>query len=134
MSKYAGYTEAPLGSYGSLYNEVSSMDVSGRSSSTGNTIDFLLSINTEPTYREITKVETSIYRILEGVKRATGSEDLASYVNYTQKVINMTRSALWAIHALEIASGPIGWLYAGTTILATGMLMADTLSSMEAYR
>jgi hypothetical protein len=70
---------------------------------------------------DIRKLEVSMMRILSYIERLTpGNTNLANLINFIQHVITTIRTLQMAIHALEIASGPIGWLYAGTSIAAYG--------------
>lgn len=100
------------GSYGDLYNEVSSM---------GNTIEYTIAVNTEMTHSELRKLEASIMRILYLIRRVSGNDTLDNAIEQSQRLLIILRSVQIAIRAIEVASGPIGWLYAATSVIGVGL-------------
>jgi hypothetical protein len=84
-------------------------------------IQFNLTVSTELTYTEIRKLEIVLMRVLGYVEQLTGNKDLRKAINVIQSMIVAIRSLQMAIRVLEVASGPIGWAYAGTTMIAAGL-------------
>ncbi len=85
-----------------------------------NEIQYSLTVNTELTYNEIRKLETVLIRVLSYVERLAGNADLTKLINIIQATITAVRSLQMALRALELASGPIGWAYAATGVVAAG--------------
>jgi hypothetical protein len=98
---------------------------------TGTTeIEYLLTVNSEMTYNELRKLEMSLIRILSLVKRFCGDENVAKAIGLVEKLIMIIRMCQIAIHALEAAAGPIGWLYAITTAVGMGIAAATFASDL----
>jgi hypothetical protein len=83
-------------------------------------IQYVLTANTELAYSELRKLETVLIRITNYIERLTGSPELRKLLNFIQATITAVRSLQMALRALEVASGPIGWAYAATSVAATG--------------
>lgn len=93
-------------------------------------IQFALTVNTNQLSSDLSKVETSLMRILNVVKQLTGGNpDVQKAIQYIQSLITIAQAAQAAIRAVQIASGPVGWLYAGTSILAAGMTSYGAIQS-----
>ncbi len=84
-------------------------------------IQYSLTVNTEMTYSELRKLETVLMRVMGYVQRFSGNTDLNKFLEMIQKLIVTVRSLQMAIRALQLASGPIGWAYAATTIAGTAL-------------
>ena len=85
-------------------------------------IQYSLTVNTEMTYSEVRKLETVIVRVLGYIKEMSGGNpDLIKAIEVIQRTILALRSLQLAIRAVQLSSGPIGWIYAGTTIIAAGI-------------
>lgn len=93
-------------------------------------VDYLLTVNAEMGYTELRKLEMSLIRILSLVKRFCGDENVAKAIGTIEKLIMMIRMAQIAIRALEIAEGPIGWLYAITTAVGASISVATFASDL----
>jgi hypothetical protein len=94
-------------------------------------VSFLLSVNVnELSFSEVRKIEMSLFRILSYVRRFCGNESVANAIAKGEQLITLARHVQIALHALEIAEGPIGWLYALTTVIGTGLAASDLM--MEA--
>lgn len=89
-------------------------------------VDYLLTVNTGPSYNEIRRLEMSLMRLMSLVKQFSGNEDINQLIDYIQKAIMIVRSLQIALRALQAASGPIGWLYAATTLLGTGAMIGGS--------
>lgn len=85
---------------------------------TEQTVDYVLTVNTEMSYGELRKLEMSLMRIMYLVERFSGNQDLNKMLKYIQEAIVAMRSLQIAMRAVEMAEGPIGWLYAGVSIVA----------------
>ena len=85
-------------------------------------IQYSLTVNTELTYNELRKLETVVMRVLNYVERLSGGNpSLQKLINTIQSTIVAIRSLQIALRSLEMASGPIGWAYAATGIIAAGL-------------
>ena len=78
-------------------------------------------------YHDIRMVEMSVIRIGNDLEKMTGSREVKQVMNYLDRVIMKIRMVQIMLHALEIASGPIGWLYFGATALSTGMMIGEPI-------
>jgi hypothetical protein len=72
-------------------------------------------------YRDLKRLEISLLRIMRYVQDFSGNKDLNKALQLMEKAIIMAKTLQMVIRAVEMASGPIGWLYAGTTVIAAGM-------------
>ena len=90
-------------------------------------IQYILTINTEMTRRELARLEIVIMRVLGYIKQMTGSEDLAKFISIIQKTITAIRMLQISLYALEAASGPIGIAYAGLSMATTALTFSDIL-------
>ena len=88
-------------------------------------IQYNLSVSTELTYNEFRKLEIVLVRCLNFASRLTGDENLKKGIQVIEKTIMTLRTLQMAIRAVQAASGPIGWAYAATTVVATGFAMYD---------
>ncbi|MCJ7431099.1 hypothetical protein MUO83_07830 [Candidatus Bathyarchaeota archaeon] len=77
-------------------------------------------------YLEVRQVEMSLIRIGNLVSRMSGSPDVDNFIRKVNTAIMTVRALQIAMHALEVASGPIGWLYAATTIIGFGVMAGET--------
>lgn len=85
-------------------------------------IEYTLVVNTTQFNSDIRKVESSLMRILSYVSMLNnGDPHLQKLIENTQRTINLMRSLQLAIRAVQLASGPVGWLYAGTSIIGAGL-------------
>jgi hypothetical protein len=89
-------------------------------------VDYLLTVNASPSYNEIRKLEMSLIRVMSLIRRFSGNEDINQLIDYIQKAITIARSLQIALRALQAASGPIGWLYAATTVIGTGVMIGES--------
>lgn len=81
-------------------------------------------------YSDIKKLETSLIRISGYLIRLSGNESLTQTLRLIQDVIIALRSLQIAMRAVQAASGPVGWIYAATTVAAvgfTGLSMYETM-------
>jgi hypothetical protein len=87
-------------------------------------INYLLTINAEPTYSEMRKLEIILIRNLNYIRRLAGSEQLDKIIQKIQEVIMWMRIMEMAFRAFEMAAGPLGWAYAITSIIGAGFATA----------
>jgi len=87
----------------------------------GNEIQYTLTVLTKDIEENSRKLEISLMRIAGYLERMTGNASIRYFLNLVQSSIVAVRSLQIAIAALEAASGPVGWLYAGTTVVAAGL-------------
>jgi C4-type Zn-finger protein len=83
-------------------------------------------------YHEVRQVEIILMRTLTLIERATGSKEIQQAINKVQTLIMTIRMAQIAMHALEVASGPIGWAYAATTVISAAA-MATSLYEVNTH-
>ena len=93
-------------------------------------IDYLLSVNIEPSYTNLRRLELILYRNMNYLKRLTGREDVAGAVDTLQKLIMWLRMAQITLHAFQLAAGPIGWAYFATTAVGLAFTTGDMLLGM----
>jgi hypothetical protein len=93
-------------------------------------IEFSLALNAEMSYNELRKLETSLVRILSMVSRFTGGENITRAIRTVERMIMTLRTLQIAIRAVEMAAGPIGWLYAATTVAAAGFTVYDAMQGV----
>lgn len=84
-------------------------------------------------YSELRKLEISLFRILGYIRRLTGDENLSKAISHIQRLITIVRMLQVAIRALQVASGPIGWLYALTTVVGVGFAASDLGTELSGY-
>jgi hypothetical protein len=94
-------------------------------------IQLNLMLNTEMSYRDLRRLEISLLRIMRYVEQFSGNKDLNKTLQLMEKAIITARTLQIAIRAVEAASGPIGWLYAGTTVVAAGMSGMSLLENTQ---
>lgn len=90
-------------------------------------VSFSLEINVEPTYQELRRLETLLYRTLGLLRRAGLPEDIEKGIAFVQRLIATLNALRLAIIALQAASGPIGWGLAAVGIGAALFSYTDTL-------
>lgn len=76
------------------------------------------------TYTELRKLEISVIRILSLIRRFCGNENISKAIDYAERAIMTIRQLQMAMRALEMASGPIGWLYALVSVAGVGASVA----------
>jgi hypothetical protein len=93
-------------------------------------IDYLLTVNIEPSYTNLRRLELILYRNMNYLKRLTGREDVAGAVSMLQNLIMWLRMAQIALRAFQMASGPVGWAYFATTAIGLAFTTGDMLLGM----
>jgi len=86
-----------------------------------NEIQYSLTVNTELTYNQVRRLEIVLMRCLSYAEQLTGDPNLKRGIQIMQQAITTLRTLQIAMRAVQMASGPIGWAYAGTTIIAAGL-------------
>jgi hypothetical protein len=95
-------------------------------------IQYLLTVNTEHAQRDIRRLETSLMRIMNAIERLTpNNTELSKLITIAQNTITIMVALQNTIRATQLALGPIGWLYAGTSMLATGLTGYSLYESMR---
>lgn len=93
-------------------------------------VQYSLTINTELTYSEIRKIEIMLVRVLGYIRRLTGNESLNQAIIWIQRAITTMRTLQMMVHAMEIASGPIGWAYAAVSAIGAAFAVNDMMYDM----
>jgi hypothetical protein len=83
-------------------------------------IQYNLVVNSEMTNSELRKLEIVLVRCLNYASMLTGDPNLKKGIRIMEQAIVTLRSLQIALRAVQMASGPIGWAYAATTIAAAG--------------
>jgi hypothetical protein len=92
---------------------------------TDETVSFSLEINTEEAMVELRKVQTAIFRVLGLLRKHFGDDDFDAIMNNLMKLLTLVNQIRLAVIALEIASGPVGWLLAGVGALTVVSTASD---------
>jgi hypothetical protein len=94
-------------------------------------LQYTLTVNTELSRMEVRRLEAVLMRTLSYIEMFTGgNRDIAKAVQLAQGAIVTFRSLQMAIRAAEMAAGPIGWAYAGVSVVAAGMSGYSLYESM----
>ena len=95
------------------------------------TVSFSLEVNVKQAEEDVRRLQMILYRTLGLVRRASGNEDLNSFIASLQETIawaNRLRLALLALQAARMAAGdPLAW---ATAALAVGEIAMDTVDKM----
>lgn len=91
------------------------------------TVTFNLEINLAPTYSEIRKLEAVLFRCLSIVERLSGDEKIDALINKIQRAITIIRMFQVALHALQVVSGPVGWMFAITAGATAWITLNETI-------
>jgi hypothetical protein len=95
-------------------------------------MQYNLTINTEMSYNNLRKLETVLMRVFSYVERFTGGDpNIAKLINTIQAAIVALRTLQMAMRAVQAASGPIGWAYAATSMLAVGFAGVSMLDASQ---
>ena len=93
-------------------------------------IEYTLTVNTEMARSEMRKLETTIQRILGDIRRLSGgNESIDAVTMKLQEAVTAYRAWQLAITALNMATGPIGWVYAGTAVIGAAFATGSFLNS-----
>jgi len=90
-------------------------------------VTFNLELNVEQALSNLRRMETLLYRTMGLIGRMGLPENIDQAVAKIQQLIMTIRLLHSAIIALEAASGPIGWAFAGVGIATAGFSLADSL-------
>lgn len=93
------------------------------------TVSFSLEINVKPTYEDIRKVQTVVYRYISLMRRLGLPENVDDAIEKMQRLIMISNQLRLSFIALQAASGPVGWALAlaglAGTALTTGEFLYD---------
>ena len=81
-------------------------------------------------YHELRELETILMRTLTMLERSTGSKEVREAINALQRLISIVRMAQFTIHAFQVATGPIGWIFAISGAISTTITAADMVASI----
>ena len=99
------------------------------SSSDKTEIEYGLLINAENAYSDIRKIEIICMRLLSIIQKFTGGDpNFQNMINMIQKTIMWVRHLQMTIHAFEVATGPLGWIYAAITAASFAVTSSDMVS------
>lgn len=90
-------------------------------SATKTEIQFSFNLDIELSKSEIRKLGVSIMRILSYIEKLTGGDpNIQRAIRVMQQAITTAHTLQLAIRAVQLAAGPVGWLYAGVSIVGAG--------------
>jgi hypothetical protein len=93
-------------------------------------IQYNLTLNADMSFSEIRRLEIVLVRVMSYAQQLTGDPNLKKGIQTIQQAIMSLRMLQIAIRAVQMASGPIGWIYAGTSVLAAGISYGNLMSSI----
>lgn len=76
-------------------------------------VSFSLEINVEPTYENIRKLQTILYRTMGLLRRFGLPEEIDAQIMKIQRLIILLNQLRLTMIAVHTAAGPIGWALAG---------------------
>lgn len=86
---------------------------------------FSLALDIAPSYSELRKIEAIVMKVGQIIKRMGFGETVDQVIDGINKINMGVRLLQVTVHAFEIATGPIGWIYAGVTLVSTVMTLSD---------
>lgn len=89
--------------------------------------------NLQGNYRDVHMIEASITQIARMFERMTGSPQIKKAMDQLERFIMLVRIAQATWHAFQVASGPIGWLFFATGVVATGLMVGDTMVELSSH-
>ena len=88
-------------------------------------ITFAFNVDTEKLSGNIRKLEIIVLRVMSitrtALKMYGASEDTQKALENAQRLISASYALYAAIRLVQGAMGPIGWLYAGVSVVTAGM-------------
>lgn len=96
------------------------------------TVTFNLELNVEKAFSNARRLETLLYRTLGLLRRLGLPENIEQGIYRLQRMVMTIRLAHTALIALQAASGPIGWAFAGVGV-ATAAFSASELAMELGY-
>jgi hypothetical protein len=94
-------------------------------------IDYILNLQfgDNLSYGDLRKIEMSMIRIGNIIQKVFPDSQAAKIMEDVQKIINLARTAQIALRAMQMAEGPVGWIFAGTTVVAAAFSASDFMMS-----
>jgi hypothetical protein len=93
-------------------------------------IEFSIEIGgLDMSHREIRMLEIALYRLMGQIKKVTGKDNIGQAFAEIQRITLIARIATTALYALNAAEGPVGWLFAITSVSATGFAIGGLFST-----
>jgi len=90
-------------------------------------VNYLLNLQMgDMKYNDLRKIEMSFVKIGNIVQRVFPDSPIAQIMEDMNRTINLAREAQMAIRAVQMASGPIGWLYAGVSIASASLTVYES--------
>jgi hypothetical protein len=86
---------------------------------------FSLALDIAPSYSELRKIEAIVMKVGQIIKKMGFGETVDQVIDGINKINMGVRLLQVTVHAFEIAIGPIGWIYAGVTLVSTVMTLSD---------
>jgi uncharacterized protein YaaW (UPF0174 family) len=89
------------------------------------TVSFSVLLDMTPTYNELRKVEAIVFKVMNLLKKFGLGESVDTVIAGVQKMVMAVRMLQMTVRAFMVAAGPIGWIYAGVTAIATVATLVD---------
>ncbi len=84
----------------------------------------------EDTNISLREGEMTLMRLTRAIERLGLPKDVRQVVTELMRVIQTVRLLQISISMLEAAEGPVGWLFAGMSFVATGLTAASAVSDV----
>lgn len=94
-------------------------------------IQYTLTILTQELEENSAKLEASLIRLAGYLSRMSGSEDIRKFINTVQDAMIAVRSMQQTIQLFYAASGPIGWIIAGTSAVTTAFAVSTMVTGVD---
>jgi len=78
------------------------------------------------------KAYTAVYGALGLVRRFTGKSDVSQAIGDIQRLIAQAHMLTLAFQMLHKASGPVGWLIGGISVVGVGLTVSDSMQMRRA--
>jgi len=99
--------------------------------STEGGIQYTLTVLTKDIEDNSARLESSLIRLAGYLQRMSGSEDIRKFINLVQDAMIAVRSMQTTIQLFYAATGPIGWVIAGTSALTTAFSVARLTTDVD---
>lgn len=94
-------------------------------------IQYTLTVLTDEIEENSRKLEGSLIRLAGYLVQMSGSPDIRKFINTVQDAMIAVRSMQQTIHLFYAATGPIGWIIAGTSALTTAFSVTRLTTGID---
>jgi len=97
----------------------------------GNEAVIRLRADTTEATSNVYKLESAATRAARIVRRLTGDENIDGMTMKVSRAITTLRSFEYALYAVQVAEGPIGWLFAGISVASAAITVGDLMYDQQ---